>query len=90
MCFNLGVHVLFGEKKLVYSRARLIYQFADIIGRYSPIVDVLVGIGIGICSLVSTDTKTCFWVERNAWTSNLKWCNHVVCPAEGGPLFNLY
>ncbi len=26
-------------------------------------------------------------LEKNAWTSNLKWCNHVVCPAEGSLLF---
>ncbi len=28
-----------------------------------------------------------FWAEKNAWTSDLKWCNYVVCPAEGGPFF---
>ncbi len=28
------------------------------------------------------------WLKKNAWTNDLKWCNYVVCPAEGGPLFN--
>ncbi len=26
--------------------------------------------------------------EKNTWTSDLKWCDHVICPAEGGSLFN--
>ncbi len=38
-----------------------------------------------IGSPVSANIKTVFggW-KKNAWTSNLKLCNHVVCPAEGG------
>ncbi len=44
-----------------------------------------------ICSSISADTNTVFLkLEKNPWTSHLKWCNHVVCPAEGGPLFNWY
>ncbi len=44
-----------------------------------------------ICSPLSADIKIVFLrLIKNAWTSDLKWCNHVVCPTEGGPLFNWY
>ncbi len=29
-----------------------------------------------------------FKTGKNAWTSDVKWCNYVVCPADGGLLFN--
>ncbi len=29
-----------------------------------------------------------FRYKKNDWTSNLKWCNDAVCPAEGSQLFN--
>ncbi len=61
------------------------YQFADIINRYWPI---MVYRYRRTCSLVSADIKIVFEGCKNAWTSSLKWCNHVVCPVEGSPLFN--
>ncbi len=41
-----------------------------------------------ICSLKSADIKTVLKAGKNARTSDLKLCNHVVCPAEGSLLFN--
>ncbi len=35
-----------------------------------------------------TILKLFFKAVKNAWTRDSKWCNYVVCPAEGGPLFN--
>ncbi len=41
-----------------------------------------------MCSLIGANIKTVFLRPKNAWTSDLKWSNYVVCPAEGGQLFN--
>ncbi len=40
-------------------------------------------IKINICSQIKLFCEA----ENNAWTSDLKWCNYVVCPAEGDLLF---
>ncbi len=34
--------------------------------------------------------KLFFKAEKNAWTSNFKWSNYIVCPAECGPLIINY
>ncbi len=39
------------------------------------------------CSPITTDIKTVFKGKKNAGICDLKSCNYVVCPAEGGPLF---
>ncbi len=31
--------------------------------------------------------KLLFKPQKNPWTTDLKWCNYIVCPAEGGQLF---
>ncbi len=41
-----------------------------------------------ICSHISPDTNVFFKAGKNAWTGNLKLCSFIVCPAEGGTLFN--
>ncbi len=41
--------------------------------------------GIGIDSMFAT--KNVFKVRKNAWTSDLKQSNYVVCPEECLPLF---
>ncbi len=44
-------------------------------------------IGIGIYVLrFALILKQFFKARKNARISYLKWCNSVVCPAEGGPL----
>ncbi len=68
-------------------RAQNIYRFADIISQYRPIADI----SVSVC--VFSDKRwhwNCYLrLDKKAWTSDLKWCNHTVCPAEGGPLFKL-
>ncbi len=41
-----------------------------------------------ICSPISADIKTVSKAGKNAWTSDFKWCNYIICPLEGSPLFN--
>ncbi len=69
-----------------HTGAQPIYQFADVIGQYWPIADIYWY--QHICSPIYVNIKTVFKGCKNAWTHNLKWCNHVLSPAEGGPLFN--
>ncbi len=38
---------------------------------------------LSLCSLI---LKLYFKAGKNAWPSDLKWCNYIVCPAEGGLL----
>ncbi len=58
-------------------------------GRYWPFADILVHISIGIFILrLVWILKLFFKAKKNSWTSDFKWCNHVICPAEGDPLFN--
>ncbi len=70
---------------LIRTRIRTwpIYQTVDIIGWYQ-LIRYISRIYI-------------FWyaaililLKKNSWTSDLKWGNGVVCPAEGSPLFNNY
>ncbi len=35
-----------------------------------------------VCSPMCTNIKHVFKDGKNAWTSDLKWCNYIVCPAE--------
>ncbi len=63
--------------------ARPIYWFADIIDQYWTITEIRHRC---ICSLICTNIKTFFLRPKN--NCDLKWCNYVDCPAEGGQLFN--
>ncbi len=65
-------------------RAQPIYQFADVIGRYWPNADILELLHI----LQNIYIKTVSKAGKVACTSDLKWYNQVVCPAESGPLFD--
>ncbi len=40
-----------------------------------------------IC-VMCADNKTFCKVGKNAWTSDMKLCNYIVCSAEGSPLCN--
>ncbi len=52
--------------------------------RYRSVTDISVSVFLfSDC----TDIKTAW---KNVWTSDLKWSNYVVCPAEGSLLFNNY
>ncbi len=64
------------------------YRFTDITGRYWPIADILESVYTfsDYVLILELFSKT----GKNAWTSNLKWCNYLVCPAESSPLCNLY
>ncbi len=57
--------------------------------RPARVVDItgLLQIHQRVSSPISAD-KLFFKARTKAWTSELKWCNHMDCPAEGGPLFN--
>ncbi len=36
---------------------------------------------------IKLDEDHCFLrLKKSNWISDLKWYNHVICPAEGGPL----
>ncbi len=63
---------------------RPIRHFADIIGQYWPIADMSAW-----CFPICANIKSFSKAGKNARTSDLKWCNYVVCPAEGGLLFTL-
>ncbi len=41
-----------------------------------------------ICSLICSNIKLFIKAGKDAWTSDLKCCNCVVCPAEGNLFFN--
>ncbi len=41
-----------------------------------------------ICSLLYADLNGVSKDQKKAWTSDLKWCNYVVSPAEGDLLFS--
>ncbi len=62
--------------------------------RYIGLPILLANIGLSqiyryryIHSLKSAHIKTVILGWKKAGTSDLKWCNHIVCPAEGSPLF---
>ncbi len=42
----------------------------------------------GININVLWNVKNVFKAEKNAWTSDLKWCIYVVFPTDGGPITN--
>ncbi len=69
-------------KSSVFSKARLMYQLADIIGRYRPTADISV---LAVCSPISANIKTLFFFQdwKNALTSNLKWYNHCSLSSRG-------
>ncbi len=52
-----------------------------------PVPDFL---GIGVYVLRYEPILNCFLrpEKKKAWTSDLKWCHYIVCPAEGGSLSN--
>ncbi len=39
---------------------------------------------ISVLAYIFSDIKTVFCVRKNVWTGDLKWCNYVFFPAEGG------
>ncbi len=42
-----------------------------------------------ICFWYVDISNSCLRLEKNAWTSDLKWCNYIISPAVGGPLFKV-
>ncbi len=82
---NRGQQSCFRE---VCIRAQPIYLLADIIGQYCPISQIhCIGIDVYVLQYALI-FKTVFLTRKNAWTSDLKLCSSVVCPAEGSLLFN--
>ncbi len=73
--FNLLYYIFI---KLHNTRARPIYQFANIIGWCCPVADKLI-------------LMYMFFDIHESWMKmigDLKWFNYKVCLAESGPLFN--
>ncbi len=76
---------MFGRNRnnttMLMSRARSIFWYADI--GLSQIY-----LYRNICSPICANIKTVSEAKKNAWTSDLKWCNDILCPAEGNLLSN--
>ncbi len=69
-----------------HNWAWLIYQFAIY---YRLILSLYRYISIGIWVFQHAPILKLFsWDGKSAWSSNLKWWNYVVCPAEGCLLSN--
>ncbi len=68
----------------VQTRARPIYWFSNVISQYWPIADILVSAHM----LRYMPILKLFKSGKIAWTSHLKLCNQVICPAESGPSFD--